>query len=136
MAVYACRSSVGAAGWTAAASGLSEVFLQTRSRLMTAIIGAAHHAAMTSGIVLLTGESGTGKRTLARQIHQWSSARGGRFTAVDCGAMSPSIRDEPFSRIICAGSNPLDRGTIFFAHIEDLSLKDQGLLLRFIETMS
>src|SRR5262249_11670244 len=40
--------------------------------------------------ILLLGETGTGKELLARATHE-ISARKGRFVAVNCGALSPSL---------------------------------------------
>ncbi|WP_251278635.1 sigma 54-interacting transcriptional regulator, partial [Enterobacter hormaechei] len=40
--------------------------------------------------VLVSGETGTGKELVARQLHA-ASARRGRFVALNCGAISESL---------------------------------------------
>ena len=37
--------------------------------------------------VLITGESGTGKELIARAVHFTGARRGGRFVALNCGAI-------------------------------------------------
>jgi len=41
--------------------------------------------------VLLTGETGTGKETLAHRIHDNGPSREGRFVAINCGAIPESL---------------------------------------------
>lgn len=41
--------------------------------------------------VLLTGETGTGKTSVARALHMQSSRSNGPFVSVNCGALSPSL---------------------------------------------
>jgi transcriptional regulator with PAS, ATPase and Fis domain len=95
--------------------------------------------------VLITGETGVGKELVARHIHQ-SSARVDRpFLAVNCaglpetlleselfghvkGSFTGAFRDKPGKLELA------DRGTIFMDEIGEMSLRMQGLLLRFLET--
>ena len=41
--------------------------------------------------ILVTGETGTGKTSLARLIHQWSSRRDKPLVTVQCGALPPNL---------------------------------------------
>jgi DNA-binding NtrC family response regulator len=118
--------------------------LVSRSPAMVRLLEAALQAAISENPVLLSGESGTGKHVIARQIHQWSPRRDHPFIAVNCttfseqwldselfghmrGAFSGAIKDRP-GRLEAA-----DGGTIFLDEIADLSAQLQSKLLRFVE---
>lgn len=107
----------------------------------------AHRIAVTQTPVLITGETGTGKELLARMIHEWSG-RAGQFVAINCAALSESL----FASILFghakdistgAGQKVEERsagvvshaadGTLFLDEIAELSVPNQGQLLRLIE---
>ena len=54
---------------------------------MRQILANLRAVADTDVPVLFVGESGTGKRLLARYVHEESQRRKGRFVAVDCGGL-------------------------------------------------
>ena len=58
--------------------------LQSRNPEMSKLLEAAARAAAGDATILLTGESGTGKDVLARQIHRWSPRRERPFVVVNC----------------------------------------------------
>jgi transcriptional regulator with AAA-type ATPase domain len=93
--------------------------------------------------VLLLGETGTGKELLARALHDLSE-RKGRFVAVNCGALSPSlVESQLFGHVKGSFSGATgdsvgfiraaDRGTLFLDEIGDLAPLSQAALLRVIE---
>lgn len=103
----------------------------------------AHYVASTHGPVLITGETGTGKEVLARMIHEWSG-RAGEFVTVNCAALSATlIESELFGRRkggngMAAEDHPgavrrAAGGTLLLDEIGELSLDNQGKLLRLIE---
>ena len=101
--------------------------------------------ARTDAKILITGESGTGKEVVARQVCA-SSCRADRpFVAVNCagltetlleselfghekGSFTGAYRDKPGKLEIA------NEGTIFMDEIGEMTLRMQGLLLRFLET--
>jgi transcriptional regulator with PAS, ATPase and Fis domain len=95
--------------------------------------------------VLITGESGVGKEVVARAINAASARAHEAFVAVNCagipetlleselfghvkGSFTGAYRDKP-GKLESANS-----GTIFLDEIGEMTLRMQGLLLRFLET--
>ncbi len=118
--------------------------LESRSPLMTALLETARQAAASDATILLSGESGTGKNVLARQIHDWSSRRERPFVVVNCttlsehlleselfghvrGAFTGAIKDKP-GRLEAA-----DGGTVFLDEIADIPPSLQTKFLRFLQ---
>ena len=67
--------------------------LQSRSPVMQRLLENARQAAGSNATILLTGESGTGKSLLARQIHLWSPRRAKPFSIIDCTRLSQQQDD-------------------------------------------
>jgi transcriptional regulator with PAS, ATPase and Fis domain len=101
--------------------------------------------ARTDAKVLITGESGAGKEIVARQVYARSNRAGRSFVAVNCaglpetlleselfghvrGSFTGAYRDKPGKLEVA------DEGTIFLDEIGEMTLRMQGLLLRFLET--
>src|SRR5215813_4327806 len=101
--------------------------------------------ARTDAKVLITGESGAGKEVVARQVYALSTRSSRPFVAVNCaglpetlleselfghvrGSFTGAYRDKPGKLEIA------DEGTIFLDEIGEMTLRMQGLLLRFLET--
>lgn len=100
--------------------------------------------APTDSTVLVTGESGTGKGVIARQIHQQSDRADGPFIPVNCGAIPENLMEsELFGHVkgSFTGADKArkglfleaDKGTIFLDEIGELPLMLQVKLLHIIE---
>jgi len=101
--------------------------------------------APTDAKVLVTGESGTGKEVVARQLCAQSRRADRAFVAVNCAGLPDALLEsELFGHVRGsftgayrdkAGKLEIaDGGTIFLDEIGEMTLRMQGLLLRFLET--
>jgi two-component system response regulator HydG len=81
------------------------------------------------------GEPGTGKKVLARAIHDHGPAPDRAFVAIDCASRPASVEAEMLGRL-SPGSNherekwPLPAGTIFLDEVAALPLEVQDKLLQ------
>jgi two-component system nitrogen regulation response regulator NtrX len=101
-------------------------------------------AAPTNGWVLITGENGTGKEMVAKQIHVHSLRADREFVAVNCAAIPEElIESELFGHEKGAFTGALaqkrgkfelaNHGTIFLDEIADMSLRTQAKILRILQ---
>jgi DNA-binding NtrC family response regulator len=65
--------------------------LESASPGMQQALATAERAAPSDAVVLLTGESGTGKTVLARQIHEWSRRAAGPFVTIACTTLAEHL---------------------------------------------
>jgi DNA-binding NtrC family response regulator len=100
--------------------------------------------AQSDANVLITGENGTGKEVIAREIHQQSERRDEIFMRVDLGSLSESLfESELFGHVKGAFTDAKeDRigkietasgGTLFLDEIGNLSLAMQSKLLSVLQ---
>ena len=105
------------------------------------------NAAKTEAIILLTGESGSGKDHLARYIHKSSSRANGPFYSINCGAIPSDLAESELfghERGAFTGATRKKRGifelaeggTVLLNEIGELSLPLQVKLLTFLDTFT
>jgi len=101
-------------------------------------------AAPSNGRVLISGENGTGKELVARQIHALSHRHTGPFIEVNCAAIPEElIESELFGHARGAFTGAVaDRrgkfeiasgGTLFLDEVGDMSIKTQAKVLRALQ---
>src|SRR5437763_15102102 len=110
-----------------------------------ALVEEIHRVARSDAKVLITGESGVGKELVARAVHSQSSRAHRLFVPVNCaglpetlleselfghvkGSFTGAYRDKP------GKLESAHEGTVFLDEVGEMSLRMQGLLLRFLET--
>ncbi|MBQ2097426.1 MAG: sigma-54-dependent Fis family transcriptional regulator [Bacteroidales bacterium] len=100
--------------------------------------------APTDASVLITGENGTGKDVLAKQIHRLSRRKNKEMTAVDAGAITETLfESELFGHVKGAFTDAksdhagkfelADNSTLFLDEIGNIPLHLQAKLLRAIQ---
>jgi DNA-binding NtrC family response regulator len=130
-----------------AEAGLLESSLVIGSRVMREVWERVRRASRTDEIVLLRGESGTGKSFIARKIHELSPRRDKPLIEV---ALTSDVGSDNFVQSNLFGHERgaftgatetkqglfslADGGTIFLDEIGDASAELQAKLLRVIET--
>ncbi len=118
--------------------------LQSRDTKMQQIFEVIETIANTKTTVLITGESGTGKSRIAREIHQRSDRRDGPFIEVACGALPETLLEsELFGHVKGAFTDACSEkdgkfhqaegGTIFLDEIATASPAMQVKLLRVLQ---
>src|SRR5881409_2610312 len=115
------------------------------SRQFLALEQEIDRVARSDAKVLITGESGVGKEIVANKIHTRSTRARRPFAPVNCaglpetlleselfghvkGSFTGAYRDKP-GKLEAA-----HQGTAFLDEVGEMSLRMQGLLLRFLET--
>jgi transcriptional regulator with PAS, ATPase and Fis domain len=124
--------------------GPPEHVLFGRSRIMAELRGRAEKICRTNIPILLCGDCGTGKETLARWIHANSEYGSGKFVKVNCAAIPGMLLESElfgYEKDAFTGANQAKpggvemahRGTLFLDEIADLDLNLQSKLLHFLQ---
>lgn len=121
--------------------------LQYSSPAMQRAFEDAQAAAKADSVILLQGESGSGKDFLARWVHDRSDRSKGPYFAVNCAAVPAELAESEFfghERGAFTGAQTKKRGllelaeggTILLNEIGELTLPIQSKLLTFLDTRS
>ena len=108
------------------------------------LIEISYRAAASDATILLTGESGTGKNVLARQVHEWSPRHDQPFVTVNCATISEHLLEsELFGHMKGSFTGAIknkpgrleaaNRGTVFLDEIAELPVALQTKFLRFLQ---
>ncbi len=119
-------------------TGRSEMICKLQHKIN--LIAAKDHAR-----VIIYGETGTGKETVATQIHNKSSRRDEAFIPFNCASVSAELLESRFfghEKGSFTGATEqkygiferANGGTVFLDEIGELNPEVQGILLRFLET--
>ncbi len=117
------------------------------SKAMRSTLAKADLAAESNSVILLTGETGSGKDHLARYIHERSSRSSGPFYAINCAAIPAELAEsELFGHEAGAYTGALRKkrgmlelaegGTLLLNEIGELAPLMQSKLLTFLDTFS
>ncbi|MGL5515072.1 MAG: sigma-54 interaction domain-containing protein, partial [Sporomusa sp.] len=105
----------------------------------------AKRYSQTDAIILINGETGSGKELFAQSIHNYSSCRNGPFVAINCSTLSESLleselfgyEDGAFTGAKKGGRPGLfeiaHNGTFFLDEIGEMPLQLQSKLLRVLQ---
>ena len=115
------------------------------SPVMRALQAEVERIARSDAKVLITGESGSGKEVVARAISSQSPRARAAFVPVNCAGIPESLLEsELFGHVKGSFTGAYrdkpgklemaHEGTIFLDEIGEMTLRMQGLLLRFMET--
>ncbi|MBN2329679.1 MAG: sigma 54-interacting transcriptional regulator [Candidatus Omnitrophica bacterium] len=115
-----------------------------RNGRMQQIVRTAQRIAKSDMLVLITGEDGVGKETLAQAIHYASDRAEGRYVSVNCAALPDALLETEifghekgaFTGAVYSRKGKFEQaqgGTLFLDEIGDMSPITQAKLLRVLE---
>jgi PAS domain S-box-containing protein len=116
----------------------------SRSPSMEDVFDKIRAAATNSSAVLISGEPGTGKETIARTIHYSGLQKDGPFVPVNCAALGADLTEsELFGHVRGSVASAqidykgllrsADGGTVFLDEVTAIPLEVQAKLLRALE---
>ncbi|NAY93326.1 response regulator [Muricauda sp. JGD-17] len=131
-------------------SGLKQVINEDKnyiignSKALNSILNLTRKVAKTDVNVLITGENGTGKELIARELHRTSKRKDEVFIGVDMGSISENLfESELFGHVKGSFTDAkndrigkfeaANKGTLFLDEIGNLSLQTQAKLLSAIQ---
>jgi len=118
--------------------------VQGASPTMINVMNIVRKIAPTDANVLITGENGTGKELVAREIHSLSGRSGELMVSVDMGSLTETLMEsELFGHVRGAFTDARDDrkgkfelangGTLFLDEIGNLSLQSQSKILNALQ---
>lgn len=125
--------------------GACHLGLVGSSEPTTALRSDITKAARSNAIVLVLGETGTGKTHAAQSIHNKSARKDGPFVALNCGGIPPTLIESElfgYERGAFTGASNKGKkgvfeqaqgGTLFLDEIAELPMATQATLLHFLD---
>jgi NtrC-family two-component system response regulator AlgB len=121
----------------------AEDFFETQSSSYRSFLDTAARAAASDAVVLLRGESGTGKNVMARWLRSHSKRRDQPFVTVHCPMLAGDLmtsalfghRKGAFTGAVTDAAGKVEEaehGTLFLDEVADLTPDAQSRLLRFL----
>lgn len=116
--------------------------LISSSPKMRDVIERAQHMTNTQVPLLIYGESGVGKRTLAQGIHRAGQRKNHLFSTINCSTVSSQQVESDLFGTFTEGVSKAglleitNGGTIYIDSIEDMTDSCQSKLLSFLQTKS
>src|SRR5262245_22993219 len=115
-----------------------------KSRMMRALVDQVRRFARASSNVLISGETGTGKNAIARELHVRGPRARRAFVAIDCASLSASLIDSElfghergaFTDAVAARPSRFElagEGTVYIDAVGELPLEAQARLVRIGE---
>lgn len=125
-------------------SDLATDSLIAESKAMLPTIKRMQLCMVSKAPVLIAGEAGVGKESIARSIHYGSNRKKRPFIEIDCKGMPDNVLKQEilgYEKGAIPGSLQAHRGafdkaqggTLYFNEIADLGMEMQGILLHFLE---
>jgi NtrC-family two-component system response regulator AlgB len=123
---------------------IPEVSLESDDPQVRLVLEQGRAVATTDAVVLIRGESGTGKGVFARAIHAWSRRARAPFVMISCPSLSAELLESAlfghargsFTGAVADTEGKVaaaEGGTLFLDEIGDLPLALQPKLLRFLQ---
>lgn len=127
-------------------SVLPEEKMIGKSKVMEAIRETIARSAKSDAKILITGDNGTGKELVARDIHRKSNRKANPFVEVNCAAIPDTLLESElfghekgsFTGALASRKGKFeaaDGGTLFLDEVADMSLSAQAKVLRVIQEM-
>jgi NtrC-family two-component system response regulator AlgB len=126
------------------AGEIPEISMDSGDPQVQVVLEQGRRVGGTDAIVLIRGESGTGKGVLARAIHAWSRRARAPFVTVSCPSLSAELLESDlfghargaFTGAVIETEGKVaaaEGGTLFLDEVGDLPLPLQPKLLRFLQ---
>src|SRR5258708_16508381 len=142
--VKRAEAARGELGNEAEAEYLHESEMIGSSRRMVDNYKTVSQVAPTDAVVLIEGETGTGKELIARMVNRFSARSSQPFVPVDCASIAPSLLESELFGAMRGAFTGADKdrvgvfeaahkGTVFLDEIGEIEFNFQLKLLRFLQ---